>query len=69
MAELKPCPFCGSEAKILKAKANASGTRFAFWVQCTNTELEECVCAPFTRDYETEKGAVEAWNRRAENDT
>lgn len=55
-AELRPCPFCGAEAEIVR---NSSGSYFA---RCTNRQ-----CAAKTRLYhENENGASLAWNRRAE---
>lgn len=54
--ELKPCPFCGSDAELVR---NSSGNDF---VRCTNRQ-----CAAKTRLYhENENGACLAWNRRAE---
>ena len=53
---LRPCPFCGAEAEIVR---NGSGSYF---VRCTNKQ-----CATKTRLYhENENGARLAWNRRAE---
>lgn len=53
---LRPCPFCGAEAEIVR---NGSGSYF---VRCTNKQ-----CAAKTRLYhENENGARLAWNRRAE---
>ena len=53
---LRPCPFCGAEAEIVR---NSSGSYFA---RCTNRQ-----CAAKTRLYhENENGARMAWNRRAE---
>lgn len=53
---LKPCPFCGSEAEMVR---NSSGSYFA---RCTDRQ-----CAAKTRLYhENENGARIAWNRRTE---
>ena len=53
---LRPCPFCGAKAEIVR---NGSGSYF---VRCTNRQ-----CAAKTRLYhENENGARMAWNRRAE---
>ena len=49
---LKPCPFCGGEAKILK------GT-YGYYPYCCN-----CQCLLNT-DYKTKQDVIEAWNRRA----
>lgn len=58
MAELKPCPFCGGEAKVTVGN-------FWAWVKCTE-------CQTATKPFEIENGnkekamqeAVELWNRR-----
>lgn len=57
MKELKPCPFCGSEADT------AYNTRFNWQVFCTN---DECFMNTITMYGKgTEEEAIEAWNRRA----
>lgn len=54
MVELKPCPFCGSDATV-----DANFGR-EWWVQCNN---EECAATtglvPVTRHE-----AIALWNRR-----
>ena len=53
--QLKTCPFCGSEAEIVR---NGSG---GYFVRCTNKQ-----CAAKTRLYhENEAGARIAWNKRS----
>lgn len=56
MKELKPCPFCGGEAKIRDYSIQDLGPEID--VFCTN-------CGGQTFVYETEGEAIEAWNRRA----
>lgn len=61
--ELKPCPFCGGEAIIHKrAYDNRGGLPHDFTVYC-----DKCH-ASVRHYYPTEKEAIEAWNRRADND-
>ena len=57
MTELKKRPFCGSEARL----NTCSGKYF---VECTHETW--CEVLPKTWLYNTEKEAIEAWNRRAE---
>ena len=56
--KLKPCPFCGGEAK-LKIIPKYYGD--IYWVKC-----EECN-AETPSDFEKDE-AIEAWNRRANDD-
>ena len=53
MAELKPCPFCGSRALI------TSNLLEEYYIVCT-----ACTCCGPGPGSEQE--AIEAWNRRAE---
>ena len=59
MSELKPCPFCGSEAELTIVPGYfKSGLSSSGWhVRCLN-----CYCSqpPYMSDHD----AVEAWNRR-----
>ena len=55
--ELKPCPFCGGEARVERDSFSGS------YVGCLNDE-----CLGFLGlgwIYETEEEAIDAWNRRA----
>ena len=57
MADLKPCPFCGGEAKVDKYTSGKFKKLTAFYIECR-------VCKIRT-PLELEKGkAIEAWNRR-----
>lgn len=56
--ELKPCPFCGGEAKIRDYSHPDLDPEID--VFCTN-------CGGQTFVYETVGEAIEAWNRRAAN--
>ena len=56
MSELKPCPFCGGEAKLDVHKFGALGDTFG--IRCSE-------CQAQTRGfYNTANEAAEAWNRR-----
>lgn len=62
--ELKPCPFCGSPAKLCSSKANAAGARFVFWVHCNFRGDLNCDVIPTTPKFDTAEQAVNAWNMR-----
>jgi hypothetical protein len=56
---LKPCPFCGGEAKLFDDKHYSD---FYFWVGCIN---EKCpILEVVTEDYSTKDEALKAWNTR-----
>ena len=62
--ELKPCPFCGGEARLLlnaKRKIYGKDEYRTGVVACCNV----CEARMF---YGSEKLAIEAWNRRARNE-
>ena len=52
--KLKPCPFCGGEAEVVKT------TKESPW----NIGCKNCGCVLFTH-YHVQRLAIEAWNRRA----
>ena len=53
MTELKPCPFCGGEARNYRREHDDHG------VCCTK-------CSAKVYGYISKGGATKAWNRRAE---
>lgn len=55
---LKPCPFCGGEAELIKPRLETPWT----------VECKKCGCILFT-EYECQRKAIAAWNRRQANDT
>lgn len=62
MAELKPCPFCGSEARLCSAVSRQQ--EICFVVKCTNLD---CVMAAGGTLRQSVTQAENAWNRRAED--
>ena len=67
MAELKPCPFCGGEAKIVTT-TEVYGLddikRKYGYVRCGKDYLNCCVIQ--FNEFPLDE-AIEAWNRRAED--
>ena len=61
MEQLKPCPFCGSDATIeVLQRAIEELTRYRIECKC-------CWCATGW-DYLSEEMVIEAWNRRANDE-
>ena len=63
MDKIKPCPFCGGNARIssdTEATKDSQGRLWAFTVVC-----DKC-CASSGLTFKPER-AVEAWNRRENN--
>lgn len=54
MTELKPCPFCGGEAKVQSFYKN----HCVYCAKCNASTMKY---------FQTETKAIEAWNRRAED--
>ena len=66
MAELKPCPFCGAEAKVVfttEVYTLADIKRKYGYVRC-GKDFPHC-CVIQTNEIPLED-AIEAWNRRIE---
>lgn len=59
MEQLKPCPFCGGNAKIMRAECIYF---HIYWARCTECNAE--INAPET----DVKQAIDAWNRRANDE-
>lgn len=66
--KLKPCPFCGSKAKLETGEeSNGLGLSWhkTYDVICSK---RSCICHPDCPKIFTDKNkAIEAWNRRADN--
>ena len=64
--KLKPCPFCGGEAKIHNCAELENET--ARVIYSGKIGIHCAVCRVATIPYENMTQAVEAWNRRTKNE-
>lgn len=58
MSEMKPCPFCGAPAMLRKHEERIK----PFFVRCGNLDCRLIVATDY---FATKDEAIEAWNRRA----
>ena len=56
MSELKPCPFCGSEADVYTWRNELE--------RINPTKIQCKMCGASTLTYDRVKQAYDAWNRR-----
>ena len=67
MQELKPCPFCGGEARLMSGAYRDGGymenTAFVYCTECMVQTYQEHDCMPSN---EVDDLAIEVWNRRTE---
>ena len=64
MEKLKPCPFCGGEAVVVRAKSTSYFKReVPYKVKCGH-----CPCALAYTFFKSKEQAIAAWNRRANDD-
>ena len=74
MAELKPCPFCKTRRSILMTLAEIelidTPTEYQMSHYGVVCDYQSGGCGASTGwQYTSEEDAIEAWNRRAENET
>lgn len=65
MTDLKPCPFCGGEAK-LSGQYEIEG--ISAWAVYCGRSPSDFFCGAQVTSIASEEKAIEAWNRRASDD-
>ncbi len=65
MSKLKPCPFCGYEARVGYTGNLVLHDKRTFYVTCTN-ERKACGMIVYSIASKTSKGAIKKWNKRKE---
>lgn len=65
--KLKPCPFCGCKA-LIKYDFLQVGNKLVkgYYITCPSTPFD--CCSPKTWTFRYKKEAIEAWNRRTEEE-
>lgn len=64
-AEIRPCPFCGNPKPMLKSTEVVQGCRPSYYIHCC--EFTDG-CGMSTKLCKTEEAAIEAWNKRADEE-
>ena len=58
--DLKPCPFCGGQAKVVKVKEQHNG----IWLDMFAVECQGEECYISTRQCKKAETMIKRWNRR-----
>lgn len=66
--ELKPCPFCGNTARLCHTTDNKHSPFVACDGAVQANGTKSCFACLYPWRYETDEEAIEAWNRRVDND-
>lgn len=65
MSELKPCPFCGGEAEMHYGVISEDNTPHWYDASCKDEKCRGYATVCFSN---TKEKAIEAWNRRVNDD-
>lgn len=66
--QLKPCPFCGHKASLLEEQYNINQS--VFFPEFNSRSIVRCnKCRSSVGFYTTAKKAIEAWNRRVDDES
>ena len=61
--ELKPCPFCGSEAKVLTMEYGGCNYYGVFCIDDMDSKFQHGHCID---NFSSKQEAIDAWNSRAD---
>lgn len=68
MQELKPCPFCGRKPSRVREHYVVYTTLIYYSVECKAPNTK-CKVKPKTGFFKSEEEAIDAWNRRANDES
>lgn len=63
--KLKPCPFCGGNAKLVHEEQGITVSYVVSYILCTVCKATSPTFRIST-EYSSDKKAIEAWNSRAQ---
>ena len=69
MEELKPCPFCGGEANIIKnehPRLHRPIKNGLYHVECCECNVMIGYDTDYGGQFDTKEEAIKAWNKRTE---
>ena len=58
MENIKPCPFCGSDAKYYEISREYTKSDNRYFISCTNNECGAII------DMDSKSEVISAWNKR-----
>lgn len=62
MSKLKPCPFCGGEARVNERYRGGTANRKMYWISCSACGISQQ--HDNTSGYRYQSKAIERWNTR-----
>ena len=62
MNELKPCPFCGGEARVNERYRSGTANRKMYWISCSACGISQQ--HDNTSGYRYQSKAIDRWNTR-----
>ena len=60
--ELKPCPFCGGEARVNERYRGGTANRKMYWISCSACGISQQ--HDNTSGYRYQSKAIDRWNTR-----
>lgn len=68
IVELKPCPFCGGEARLRTGVTSGLSTRPIAWVKCKSCEISTPALIDSHTDGVNISEVIDMWNKRVDKE-